>query len=446
MGNPHVLVIPCPAQGHVIPLMELSQCLVKHGIRITFVNTDNKIVNVPSTKNGENNQIHLVSVFVGLDSPEPEKLVEGVLKFMPRKVEELIENIDLSDSDKITCVLTDDLHSWPMEIAVQKGIKGAVFYPSAATQLVFGSNVQKLIDDGVINNDGTTKKQVFQLSPTMPTMSTDHLWWTSYKNTKLTKMVFDNMVRCNRSRKLADKILCNSTYDLEAAAFDMNPNIIPIGPLLASSRCEDTGGSFWQEDFNCFKWLDQQQPQSVIYIAFGSSTILDRKQFHELALGLELSNRPFLWVVRPNIIDDMSDAYPEGFLDRVASRGHIVSWAPQQKVLAHTSISCFLSHCGWNSTMEGVSNGLPFLCWPYFADQFLNRTYICDIWKVGLAFTKDEKEVIRREEIRSKVDQLLDNAEYRTRVLHLKEIVMNNIKEGGCSYKNFMNFIEWIKE
>ncbi|KAJ0042062.1 hypothetical protein Pint_19021 [Pistacia integerrima] len=177
-----------------------------------------------------------------------------------------------------------------------------------------------------------------------------------------------------------------------------------------------------------------------------SSTILDRTQFHELALGLELSNRPFLWVVHPNIIDDMSDAYPEGFLDRVASRGHIVSWAPQQKVLAHTSISCFLSHCGWNSTMEGVCNGLPFLCWPYFADQFLNRTYICDIWKVGLAFTKDEIGIIRREEIRSKVDQLLDNAEYRTRVLHLKEIVMNNIKEGGCSYKNLMNFIEWIKE
>nr|GEZ75554.1 putative UDP-glucuronosyl/UDP-glucosyltransferase [Tanacetum cinerariifolium] len=72
--------------------------------------------------------------------------------------------------------------------------------------------------------------------------------------------------------------------------------------------------------------------------------------------------------------------YPNGFMDRIGSRGKIVSWAPQQEVLNHPSagkIACFMSHCGWNSTMEGVSNGVPFLCWPYFFDQFLDATYIC---------------------------------------------------------------------
>ncbi|KAI7735108.1 hypothetical protein M8C21_033767 [Ambrosia artemisiifolia] len=83
-------------------------------------------------------------------------------------------------------------------------------------------------------------------------------------------------------------------------------------------------------------------------------------------------------------------AYPDGYMDRVGSRGRIVSWAPQQKVLAHPSIACFMSHCGWNSTLEGITNGIPFLCWPYFCDQYCNESYICDIWKTGLRNLKPE--------------------------------------------------------
>lgn len=82
------------------------------------------------------------------------------------------------------------------------------------------------------------------------------------------------------------------------------------------------------------------------------------------------------------------DAYQKGFQDGVGTRGQMVGCAPQQKVLSHPSIACFLRHCGWNPTTEGVSDGLPFLCWPYFAEQFLNESYICDIRKVGQRFNK----------------------------------------------------------
>ncbi|OMO75763.1 UDP-glucuronosyl/UDP-glucosyltransferase [Corchorus olitorius] len=84
-------------------------------------------------------------------------------------------------------------------------------------------------------------------------------------------------------------------------------------------------GSFWPEDEICQKWLDQQPPGSVIYVAFGS--------FTELALGLELSNRPFLWVVRPDITKgiESDELYPKGFKERVGSRGKMVgNWAPQR--------------------------------------------------------------------------------------------------------------------
>ena len=214
---------------------------------------------------------------------------------------------------------------------------------------------------------------------------------------------------------------------------------------MASNRHGNSAGNFWPEDQTCLEWLNQQPPCSVIYVAFGSSTIFNQTQFQELALGLELSNMPFLWVVRPDSTDGKNDAYPEGFQDRVATQGQIVGWAPQQKVLGHPSVACFLSHCGWNSTVEGVNNGVPFLCWPYFADQFINETYICDVWKIGLGFNPDENGIITRKEIKNKVGQLLGDEKFRSRALNLKEIAIDSVKEGGPSHNNFKNFVEWLK-
>jgi len=286
---------------------------------------------------------------------------------------------------------------------------------------------------------------MIQLAPTMPAMDTANFVWACLGDFTTQKIIFDLMVKTNEAAKMADRIISNSAYDLEPGAFSFAPNILPIGPLLASNRLGDQLGYFWPEDSTCLKWLDQQPPKSVVYVAFGSFTVFDKTQFQELAQGLELSSRSFLWVVRPDITTETNDAYPEGFQERVATRGRMVGWAPQQKVLSHPSISCFLSHCGWNSTMEGVSNGVPFLCWPYFADQFLNETYICDVWKVGLKFDKNKCGIITREEIKNKVETVISDEKIKARAAELKRLAMQNVGEAGYSSENFKNFIEWIK-
>jgi UDP:flavonoid glycosyltransferase YjiC (YdhE family) len=286
---------------------------------------------------------------------------------------------------------------------------------------------------------------MIQLAPTMPAMDTANFVWACLGDFTTQKIIFDLMVKTNEAAKMADRIISNSAYDLEPGAFSLAPNILPIGPLLASNRLGDQLGYFWPEDSTCLKWLDQQPPKSVVYVAFGSFTVFDKTQFQELAQGLELSSGSFLWVVRPDITTETNDAYPEGFQERVATRGRMVGWAPQQKVLSHPSISCFLSHCGWNSTMEGVSNGVPFLCWPYFADQFLNETYICDVWKVGLKFDKNKCGIITREEIKNKVETVISDEKIKARAAELKRLAMQNVGEAGYSSENFKNFIEWIK-
>ncbi|KAG9458089.1 hypothetical protein H6P81_002597 [Aristolochia fimbriata] len=117
---------------------------------------------------------------------------------------------------------------------------------------------------------------------------------------------------------------------------------------------------------------------------------------------------------RPNLLsgdhqvsESSSFVYPEAFLARLGTGGKIVSWAPQQKVLAHPAIGCFVSHCGWNSTTEGLSNGVPFLCWPYFGDQILNKKYVCEVWRIGVELEADEDGIITCEVIQKKVQDLL---------------------------------------
>lgn len=286
---------------------------------------------------------------------------------------------------------------------------------------------------------------MINLTPKMPAMNTRNLIWGRVSDPESLKIMFGSMARVEEFAKLADWIICNSAYELEPAAFASFPNILPIGPLLASNKLGNQEGYFWPEDSTCLTWLDQQPVCSVIYVAFGSITVFDETQFQELALGLEQTNRPFLWVVRPDMIDKTNEAFPEGFKERVGTRGLVVSWAPQEKVLRHPSVACFFSHCGWNSTMEGVSNGLPFLCWPYFADQFQNESYICDVWKVGLGFDKDESGIIRHDEIKNKVEQLLGDDEFKTRALDLKKKAVSSVKEHGCSLKNLRNITEWMK-
>ncbi|KAL0350803.1 UNVERIFIED_CONTAM: UDP-glycosyltransferase 83A1 [Sesamum radiatum] len=453
MGKtPHVLAIPYPAQGHVIPLMEVAQCLANDGIRVTFVNTDFNHGRVLRALTGNIHElISLVSVSDGLESGEDRndhgKLAEAMTKDLPRKLEALVEKINGTEGDEITCVLTDFYMAGAMQVAEKFCIKKAAFLPASVSMLALTISAQKLVDDGIIDADGTPlKNEGIRLSPSMPEMTPMNFAWTCLPDPTMRKIIFHVIVENNKSAKLAEWLICNTSQHLEPGALTFIPNCLPIGPLLAISRLGKSAGYFWPEDSTCLAWLDQQPNNSVVYVAFGSFTVFDQVQFQELALGLELTNRPFLWVVRQDITQDIDEAYPVGFKERVKNRGKIIDWAPQQQVLSHPSVACFLSHCGWNSTVECVSNGVPLLCWPYFADQLLNQTYIVDHWEVGLGLDKDESGIIRQDEIKHKVEQLLTDKSYKTKALDLQAKTTACAREGGESQKNFQKFIDWIRE
>ncbi|XP_076952726.1 UDP-glycosyltransferase 83A1-like [Bidens hawaiensis] len=448
MVKPHVVIVVAPGQGHVTPATELAQRLVEQVVKVTVINTEaiHKLVKKNwLEKDGCSDELQMVSIPDGLEPSEDRnelgKLLYTMEQSMPSKLEQLIKTINEQDENKVTCLIADFWTAWALQVAKKMGIGRVAFCPASTATLATMMSIPNLIHHGSINKQGIPQNsEMIRLTEAMPPIKPENLLWASFRDSTSIEDHFRFHSRLVESATIAEWFICNSSAELEPSPFSLFPKLLPIGPLLASNRLVDQVAHFWAEDSTCLTWLDQQPPCSVLYIAFGSITTINQVQFEELALGLELTNKPFLWVVRPGMTKDTT----LGFLDRIASRGKIVSWAPQQKVLAHPSVACFMSHCGWNSTLEGVTNGLTFLCLPYFGDQPYNQTYICDIWKIGLWLKEDEAGIITREEIKSKVEQLLGDKTFKSKALDIKEKVASSVAEGGSSHTNLSKFFDWI--
>ncbi|KAI3440578.1 Glycosyltransferase [Psidium guajava] len=399
----HVLVIPFPAQGHVTPLLQLSHCIAEYGVKVTFVNTES---------------IHAQGF---------PQAAGSMSRVMPGYLQELIEKVKKrsngNDDEQISFMIADLATGWALEVAERTGIERAGFWPASVSTLAMVLHIPKLIEGGVIDNNGVAlKNDLITISKDLPSYKSTDLPWSWPDHPMVQKLFFIFALSILHYSKRTNSFLFNSIHELEASALGVIPGALPIGPLLVSTPLFHRRGSLWNEDSTCLNWLDQHPALSVIYIAFGSSSVFSPEQFYELAHGIEQIARPFLWAARPDLTDGPVTEFHDGFLQRVRNYGKVVQWAPQEEVLAHPAVACFFTHCGWNSTLEGLSNGVPLLCRPYFGDQYMNRSYICDVWRVGLGVDGDENGFITRREVREKVSAVLGSGEIRANCLREKEV------------------------
>ena len=209
-------------------------------------------------------------------------------------------------------------------------------------------------------------------------------------------------------------------------------------------------------------WLDKQEEESVIYVSLGSGYTMSYKQIKEMALGLELSGKKFVWSLRPpstkNGADhyltageenetthasklEPSNSFPHEFY-RIQSNGIVVmDWAPQLDILKHPSIGGFVSHCGWNSVIESVSCGVPIVAWPLFADQRMNAAML-EEEKVSIAIRLNvtmSTKVVGREDIAKAIRKIMDKDDIegcaiRKRVKELKHRAEKAWSQDGSSY------------
>uniref|UniRef100_A0A803KY34 Glycosyltransferase n=1 Tax=Chenopodium quinoa TaxID=63459 RepID=A0A803KY34_CHEQI len=228
--------------------------------------------------------------------------------------------------------------------------------------------------------------------------------------------------------------------------------ILPIGPLV-SPYMLNVGEALEGEEENdlCLDWLDKQGASSVIYIALGSISIMSQSETEALAMALESdSNRRFLWVRKEgeNGWGGKTGELPKGFLENTKDRGLIVPWCRQDKVLMHPAIKCFLTHCGWNSTLETISAGVPVIAYPDWTDQPTNAKLLVDVFKVGVRMKKIKDGELGRDEIERCIVEVTTGQ----RALAMKEqatkwkvAAKKATSSGGSSNMNIENFINAIR-
>ena len=221
-----------------------------------------------------------------------------------------------------------------------------------------------------------------------------------------------------------------------------------IGPAIPSmyldKRLEDDkeyGLHLFKPDVDaCMKWLDTKETGSIVYTSFGSLAILGEEQLEELTGGLKNSNCYFLWVVR----ETEQQKLPSNFIEETTERGLVVSWCPQLEVLAHRAVGSFMTHCGWNSTLEALSLGVPMVAMPQLSDQTTNAKFIVDVWKVGVRVKLDEKGIATKEEIELCIREVMGGErgkEMKRNSIRWKELAIEAADEGGSSDKNIEEFV-----
>ncbi len=212
-------------------------------------------------------------------------------------------------------------------------------------------------------------------------------------------------------------------------------------------RIEDDkcyGASLWESfSEDCIKWLETKPAKSVVYVSFGSMVALTLEQMEEVAWGLKESGWHFMLVVK----ESEHDKLPDGFMDSTKEKGLIVTWCNQLEMLANQAIGCFVTHCGWNSTLEGLSLGIPKIGVPKWADQLTDAKFVEEIWGVGLRAKEDDKGVVRKEELLMCLKEVMDgerSQEIKKNASKWKELAKQAVSEGGSSDKRINEFVQHL--
>ncbi|PIN26572.1 UDP-glucuronosyl and UDP-glucosyl transferase [Handroanthus impetiginosus] len=260
------------------------------------------------------------------------------------------------------------------------------------------------------------------------------------------------------SRKIGSIILMNSSREIEGKYMDylselINTKIVPIGAFVQYPNIEEESAD---GDSDIMDWLAKKDKFSSVFVSFGSEYFLKKEEIEEIANGLELSNVNFIWIIRFPKGEEMKveEALPQGFLERVGERGRIVEkWAPQAKILGHSSIGGFVSHCGWNSLMESIEFGVPIIAMPMHLDQPMNARLVAELG-VGVEVKRDDEGWLQRdgiskvvndvlfgktgESLRRKVGELRENIRLRSRE-ELEDVILMLEQLGGREKENYTN-------
>ncbi|KAJ0476676.1 putative trans-zeatin O-beta-D-glucosyltransferase [Helianthus annuus] len=451
----HFLVVPIGSPGHYIPTIDLAKLLAQHGVRITIVTTPVNTIRFGSILN-QAIQSGLPISFLEFQLPyEKFGIPEGCesLDDLPdlglahalflaqsslqQEVEQYIEKLN----PKPSCILSGSFLLWTGETAKKFQIPRIVFdgmncFTQMCNHVLYLSKVYESVNES----------DSFVL-PGLP----DRIELTRAQLSFLFNSGSRDM------KDFGEKLRIS-----ESEAFGVVINRpLSLCHKDASEKVQRGKRSSISEN-ECIKWLDSKENESVIYACLGSVSRIEPVQLIELALALEASKKPFIWVVRAGHKTEKIEKWidEEGFEERTKDRALLIhGWAPQLLVLSHPAVGGFLTHCGWNSALEGISAGVPMVTWPQFQEQFYNEKLLVQVLRIGVSvgaqtvvhLGEEEKSgvVVKSEDITKAIEMVMEDGkeseDRRKRARDLGRMANQAIEEGGSSHRNMTRLIQDIR-
>ncbi|XWS55906.1 hypothetical protein CRYUN_Cryun09bG0040300 [Craigia yunnanensis] len=462
------VLVPLMCPGHLIPMADMGRLLAQHGVTVTIVTTPLNAVRFKSIIDRDiasGIQIRLLQLrFQCIEAGLPEgcenvdalpsrhlsKNFMDAVGMLQQPLEQFLEETQ----PKPICIISDRHLPWTFEVAQKFKIPRLVFdgtscFTVTCSHFIAISKIRETVSDdlesfvvpGLPDRIELTKAQLpinFNPGSVVLKDKEEHMRVADMASYGLVVNSFEELesgyVEEYRKAK-GDKIWC-------------------IGPV---SHCNEGKLDMAQRGNKA------SVDNSVVYVCLGTLSCVAPKQLIELALGIEASNRPFIWVIREGYKSDEFKKWlsEEEFEERTKGRGLLIQgWAPQLSILSHLAIGGLLTHCGWNSVLEGLCAGLPMITWPLLAEQFFNEKLVVQVLRIGervgaeIAMKWGEEErygvMVKREQIMKAIDLVMDaggeGEERRKRAMELGVLAKKAFENKGSSYLNVKRLIKDIIE
>lgn len=456
----HLLMVSFPGQGHVNPLLRLAKRLASKGLFVTFSTTesfgrmlrkatDNTSPGTP-TPIGKG-MLRFEFFSDGWDFGDPstddlDPMMDRLAKAGPKAVLDLMAR-QAQQGRPVSFVINSPFLPWVLDVATSEGIPCAMLWVQSCTVL----SVYYHYYHNKAKFPSSDEPDITLHLPGMPELTPQDLpsflLGDELRYKSLKKVILDQF----KSMEKACWVMVDSFHQLEKPVIEslsgVDPPIIPVGPLMKSIHGADSNSmraDMWKSS-NCLEWLDLQPPASVIYISFGSIVVPEGKQMEEIASGIKNSGKRFLWAVKAA----EKGPLPMDFLEETAERGKVVQWCPQEQVLSHPSIACFLTHCGWNSSLESLCSGIPVIAFPHFGDQCTNTKCLEEVYGTGVRLRRGNGSVVLKEEVERCIAEVMEGGpraeEIKKNAMKWKETAAEAVADGGSSERSIQAIVEDIR-
>lgn len=410
-NNLHFILVPLFAQGHMIPMIDMAIILAEQKVTVTLLTTPQNTSRFHKSIHRSTNSglpIHLLELpfpsqqaqlplsCENLDTLPSRNLLRNFYNAL-HMLQEPLENYITNHSFPPSCIISDKCISWTSSTAKKFNVPRLVFHGMSCFSLLASYNIKLHNAHHSVDSD-TDPFVIPGVMPQRIEITRAQLPGTFVSLPDLD----DYRDKMHEAEISSHGVVVNSFEELEQGCAQeyekvMNKSVWCIGPVsLCNKESLDKfvrGNKSCIEEKQCLEWLNLMETRSVIYVCLGSLCRLVTSQLIEIGLGLESSNRPFIWVVKTNYenyLELENWLKSENFEERVKGKGLLIKgWAPQILILSHPSIGGFLTHCGWNSTIESVCFGVPMITWPLFAEQFVNEKFIVEVLKIGVGVGVD---------------------------------------------------------